>query len=201
MKKDKSEKQNREGAKLDMIRLLLEGHSVAYFPESAWNLSPNKLHLDMSFGFLDIAKKAGVPVIPVVDEFTYEHNAKKERITKIHTHFGKAIYISENDSLEEKLHEYSEKISTIRWDLIEEKGMEKRKDIPKTYYKDYLFGNIKNLDMGGIDINVERALLWHADDEFYKFHHINDVPCDENGTLLETEEVLRLKEINKLHGI
>lgn len=53
----KKDNENRINAKLDMIEILLKGHSILYFPESAWNLSPNKLHLPMSFGFLEIAKK------------------------------------------------------------------------------------------------------------------------------------------------
>lgn len=49
--KKKEDAQNRINAKLDMIKILLKGHSIAYFPESAWNLSPNKLHLPMSYVF------------------------------------------------------------------------------------------------------------------------------------------------------
>lgn len=56
-KNDLFDKENRTDAKLDMIHILLKGHTVWYYPEGAWNLSPNKLHLPMSFGFLDVAKK------------------------------------------------------------------------------------------------------------------------------------------------
>lgn len=191
---NKDDKNNRLNAKLDMIELLQKGHSLAYFPESAWNLSPNKLHLPLNYGFLDVARKAGVPIIPVVDEYTYDTSTDKEKVTKIHIRFGKPIYVGLEDSLEEKLHEYTEQISTMRWELMEEKGYFKRKDISNEDYINYLKGNIKNLEMGGIDINVERRNIWEANSEFHKFFHVNDVPYDENGNLVETEEQINIRK-------
>lgn len=199
-KKDGDE-ENRKNAKLDIITLGLNGHSIAYFPESAWNLSPNKLHLPMSFGFLDAAKKAQVPVIPVVDEYSYDTTTDKEKITKIHIRFGTPIYVLETDNLEEKLLEYEEQISTIRWNLMEEKGLFQRSEISNQDYINYIKANIRNLELGGIDINVEREHLWNSKDDFYQFHHINDVPFNESGELLETEEVRKLREINYNHHI
>ncbi len=87
----KGDKENNQNAKLDMLRLLYEGHSITYFPEGTWNLSPNKLHLPLSYGFLDIARKTGTPVIPVVHEYTYDTTTEKERIIKIHSRYGKPI--------------------------------------------------------------------------------------------------------------
>ena len=195
--KKKEAVHNRMNAKLDMIKILLKGHSIVYFPESAWNLSPNKLHLPMSFGFLDIARKAGVPVVPVVSEYTYDTSTEKEKITNIHICFGSPLYVGINDDLFKKYDEYSEVISTIRWSLIEEKGLFQRKTISTQEYINYLKGNIRNLEMGGIDLNFERAHLWDADNEFYLFHHINDISFNDKGELLETEEVERLKQIMK----
>ena len=51
---DTKDVENRKNAKLDMMHILLKGHTIRYFPEGAWNLSPNKLHLPMSFVFLEI---------------------------------------------------------------------------------------------------------------------------------------------------
>lgn len=197
----KGNKENNQNAKLDMINLLLNGISITYFPESAWNLSPNKLHLPLSYGLIDTAKKAGVPIIPVVHEYTYDTSSKKENITKIHSRYGMPIYVSEQDDLLEKLSEYEEQISTIRYDLIEEKGIFKRSDIKNSDYINYLKGNYNNLLFGKIDINNERRYLFRANDEFYKFHHINDIPFNEKGELLETKEVIKLKTLNKKHNI
>ena len=197
----KGDQENNTNAKLDMIKLLLEGHSISYFPESTWNMSPNKLHLPLNYGFLDIARKTGVPVVPVVHEFTYDTSTDKENITKIHSRFGKPIYINMEDDILEKLHEYSESISTMRYELIEEKGLYIRKTITNLDYINYIKGNYKNLKLGKLDIEKERKYIFRDNPDFYLFHHINEVSFDEDNNFLDTEEVIKLKEINKKHHI
>lgn len=191
----KKDNENRINAKLDMIEILLKGHSILYFPESAWNLSPNKLHLPMSFGFLEIAKKTQVPVVPVVMECTYDSTTDKEKITKLHISYGRPINVGIEDDLSQKLLEYEEIISTIRWNLIEEKGLFLRAKTANMEYINYLKGNYKNLAMGKIDLDLERRRIRDAGDDFHKFHHINDIPFNEKGEFLETEEVRKLNEI------
>ncbi len=191
----KKDNENRINAKLDMIEILLKGHSILYFPESAWNLSPNKLHLPMSFGFLEIAKKTQVPVVPVVMECTYDSTTDKEKITKLHISYGRPINVGIEDGLSQKLLEYEEIISTIRWNLIEEKGLFQRAKTTNMEYINYLKGNYKNLAMGKIDLDLERRRIRDAGDDFHKFHHINDIPFNDNGEFLETEEVRKPNEI------
>ena len=192
--KDKEDKKDRQNAKLDLMNIGAHGTSLAIFPEAVWNLSPNKLHLPINYGFLDIARKTGMPVIPTMDEFSYDTSSDKVKITKIHIRFGKPIYVNIGDNLSEKLLEYEEQISTMRWDLIAEKGLFRRSEIVEMDYILYLKKNIKDLKLGGINIDVERSTIWDTDNEFYQFHHINDVEYDEilarygYGKLLETKE-------------
>lgn len=195
-KKD-NDKLDRQNAKLDMIKILLLGHSITYFPEGTWNLSPNKLHLPINYGFLDIARKTQTAVVPVVMEYSYDSTSDKECITKVHIRFGQAIYVKIDDDLGQKLTEYEEAVSTMRWELIEEKGLFHRNTISNWEYINFLKGNMRNLQMGGIDLDFERNHIWGADDDFYFFHHINDIPFDDEGNLLETDEVERLKRINR----
>lgn len=198
---NKDDKVSRRNAKFDTIKLLSEGHSVAFFPESAYLLSPNKLHLPMNYGFLDIARKAVVPVIPVVSEFFYDTSNDKGKIEKVRISFCKPIYVKEDDDLSLKLQEYEEVISTREFELLMENGVFKRSDISNWDYINYLKANLRVLKLGGIDIDVERKNLWNSGDEFYKFHHINDVPFDDEGNLLETEEVKKLEKINERNNI
>lgn len=193
--KVEEETENRINAKLDMIKILLKGHSIWWFPEGTWNLSPNKLHLPMSFGFLELAQKTQVPVVPVVMECTYDSSTEKERVTKLHISYGKPIEVSEQDNLNEKLTEYEEIISTLRWQLLEEKGVFSRVTTTNKEYINYLKGNYKNLELGKKNLELERRRIFGANSEFYKFHHINDVPFNEKDELLETEEVRRLEEL------
>ena len=181
---DKDSKESRQNAKLDMINILINGHSIMYFPEGTWNLSPNKLHLPMKFGFLDIARKAKAAVVPMVMEYTYDSTQAFECIKKIHIRFGKAMYVDEYDDLKRKLTEYEEVISTMRFELMEEKGVFSRKTISNQEYINFLKGNFHNLQLGGIDLDSERSHILGADDDFYLFHHINDIPFNDQGMLL-----------------
>ena len=199
--KDKERAAHRINAKLDMMTVLMKGHSVFICPETAWNLSPNRLHLPINFGFLDVAQKTGVPIVPVVIEYTYDSKRDRERITHVHIRYGEPITVTPEEDVFEKLREYNEKISTIRWELIEEKGIFHRMDIQKNEYANFVKGNLKNLSLGKININKETNGIYGSGQEFYKFHYINAVDTDEDGVLLETEEVRRLKLINRIHGI
>lgn len=157
---------------------MLKEESVIIFSETAWNLSPNKLHLPMNYGFLDMAQKAKADIMPMVMEYTYDTSTDKEKITKIHIRYGEPVVVGENDDFTEKLAEYQEKISTMRWELIEEKGLFKRSEISNTDYINFVKGNLRNLQMGGIDISKERNGIFNSGDEFWEFHPINDVPWD-----------------------
>ena len=199
--KDKNNLANRINAKLDMISVLMKGHSVYICPETAWNLSPNRLHLPLNYGFLDVARKTKVPVVPMVIEYTYDTATDKERIVGVHIRYGKAIVVTENDKLAEKLDEYKEIVSTIRWQLIEEKGFFLRREMLNDEYINFMKGNLRNLKMGKINIDRERMGIQGATQEFYVFHHINDVSWNEQGELLRTKEVERLKMINVQNGI
>ena len=193
--------ENRINAKLDMMTVLLKQQSIFICPEGTWNLSPNRLHLPINFGFLDVAQKTGVPIIPMVIECTYDSSSEKEKITRVRIRYGTALWVNQQDSLLEKLEEYKESISTIRWELIEEKGLFCRSNISNDEYANYVKGNLHNLALGKIDINRENKGIYGGKQEFYKFYYINNVDTDEEGTLLETAEMRRLKLINRLHGI
>lgn len=191
---DKFDKESKHNSKTEMIRLLLQGTSITMFPESAWNCSPNKLHLPLYIGMVDIAKKAQVPIIPVVQEYIYDENKYngKERIKKAIIVYGEPIYVREEDSLLDKLDEYSESISTIRWNLIERKGIYERKNVSNESYINFLKGIVRNLKNAGIDIEVERKGIYGANDDFYLFHHLNAVDYDDEFNLLPTKHVRQL---------
>lgn len=197
----KEDKENNHNAKLDMIYALLKGKSITYFPEGTWCMSPNKLHLPLSYGFLDTARKANVPVVPGVFEFTYDTTSEKEKIIKTHVRYGKPIYITLEDDILEKLEEYKESISTMRYELLEEKGLYDRNTITNSDYINYLKGCYKNLKLGKLDTDKERRNIFGANSDFYLFHHINDIPYDKDGNLLETEESIKLKKLLIEHGI
>jgi len=86
-------------------------------------------------GVISFAEKTGAPIIPFAMDSTFKFRCRP--VIK----FGKPIYITENDDLLKKLEEYKEVISTMRYELIEEKGINSRSEISNTDYINYLKGS------------------------------------------------------------
>lgn len=196
---DRDNKESRKLAKLEMEKYLVKGKSINMYPEATLNCTPSKLHLPFYIGMIDMAKRTGSPVIPVVQEYTYDETKMdgKSHVKSVHIKFGKAIFVNYNDDILEKLMEYDEIFSTIRWDLIEEKGLKNRKDISNKIYTDYIKARIRDWRIPNNDILEERKQVYRNNDDFYLFHHVNDVDFDENDNLLPTEYVRKLNKIHK----
>lgn len=191
----RDDKTNAANAKLDMMELLLKGHSISWFPEGTYCLSPNKLHLPLRYGIIDAAKKTGVPIIPVAHDFVYDYTKDKPIITKIQSKYGKPIYVKEQDDLVQKIEEYKESISTLKYELIESKGIHKRHEINNNEYIQFLKELYKTIKFSNSNHQKESEIIFNATDEFYKFYHLNDIPFNEIGEFLETEETIKLKDI------
>lgn len=176
----KGNAENNRNAKFDVINLLMNGHSVVWFPEGAWNLSPNKFLLPIRYGFLDAARIAKVPVIPSVIEYEYDKNFKNMK--QINIRFGKALYVPDFADLNTLLQTYIEIMSTMQWELMEQKGTAKRSEwnVDKDY-KSFLEKSYKDLKFGKINLEKERKNIFQADSDFYLFHEINDYEYDNDG--------------------
>ena len=182
---DKNSKEDKSKAKLEMMRLLLQDKGITIFPESAWNLSPNKLLLPMYIGMVDMARKTGMPIIPVVQEYSYKNmNDGKEHIDYVRLRYDHPIYVKDSDDLEEKLEEVRTSLATMRWDLYEEKGLFERRNITNFEYINFIMASIRNLQKAGIDLKVEEQGIFGADDTFYQDHYLNAVDYDEFGVMI-----------------
>jgi len=51
--------------------------------------------------------------------------------------------------------------------------------------------------MVNVDKNEERKTIYGYNDDFYLFHHINDVSINSNNELMPTNYVIELKKIYK----
>ena len=191
---DKSSKEDKNRVKLELTRLLLLDKSITMFPESAWNLSPNKLHLPMYLGMVDIARKTGLPIIPAVQEYEYHNkNDGKEHIDYVSIHYGNPIYVAPTDDLQDKLEEVSTAFSTLRWEEIEKKGIYHRESIKTDDYINFIKASYRNLKNAGIDMAVEEQYIFGANNPFYQEHFLNAVEFDEKGILLDSPKKKLLK--------
>jgi len=143
----------------------------------------------------------GVPIIPVVQEYNYNQEKLDghSHIESVHIRFGRQVCVSPRDDLITKLEEFDEVFSTIRWQLIEEKGWFKRSEISNKLYTDYIKARIRDWRIPNNSIYEERKQVYLANDDFYLFHHVNDVDFDLNDNLLPTEHVRKLSLIHNKH--
>ena len=195
---DRNDKNSRLHTKLQLAKELLNGKSVNIYPEATWNCTPSKLHLPLYKGIVDIAKITGAKIIPIVQEYTYDETKLdgKSHIISVHIRFGRPVSVSYIDDSLEKVDEVSEVISTIRWNLIDEKGTFSRNDISNQLYVDYIRARINDWRVPGNDINEERQQVLGYGSDFSVFNHINDVSFDENGEFFPTDEVIKLKSLD-----
>lgn len=62
---NRADKESRAAAKEKMIYALKNGASIIMYPEGTWNKSPNQLVSGLFPGVYDVAKEAGVEVVPI----------------------------------------------------------------------------------------------------------------------------------------
>jgi 1-acyl-sn-glycerol-3-phosphate acyltransferase len=191
------DKKSRSDSKIELMKSLSKGKSIILFPEAMWNMSPNKIHLPITWGILDMAKKIGVPIVPVAQEYFYNEDILdgKERIEKVHIRFGKSVCVDVNDNIFDKLNEFDENFSTVRWSIWEENGIFKRRELNPMLYKNFVDCKINSFSQ--VDLEHEYKCVYNGEDEFYKFNHLNIASCDDYGNLLPTEHVQQLNKIIK----
>lgn len=180
---NRKDKSDRRRAKDKIIRILKKGRSILIFPEGTWNLSPSKLHLPLTWGCIDIARKAGVAIVPVAHEYFYDESVLdgKERIQKVHIRFGNPVQLSGTDSIEEQLAQLEEAFATVRWSILEEQALTKRAEIPDVYYKNFIQSKINSFPG---DKDAEEQHIYGASDEFYQYFWLNIAECDAQGRIV-----------------
>lgn len=66
-------REERRSAAQRMVRLLQEGGNLLYFPEGAWNLSPNLPMLPCYWGIVEVARQGGAVIVPLAAEQYGKH--------------------------------------------------------------------------------------------------------------------------------
>ncbi len=171
-------------SKLQLMKHVAKGKSIIVFPEGSYNCSPNKLLLPIHTGVIDIARKTGAPIVPMVQEYTYYPDVDdfKKIAKSCHVHFGTPIYVHVEDDLHEKKEQLIEQLATIRYRLLEEKGLFRREDISNMEYRNFLKSRLDTWRSIKVDYNIEKQSIYGYGDEKYLFTHINAVPINDNGT-------------------
>jgi len=161
-------------AKINLMKYISKGKSIVIFPEATYNCSPNKLVLPFHSGVIDISRKMQTPIIPVVQEYLYENN----KVKKCFVHFGYPIKVEYDDNKLEKKEELRESFATIRYNLIEKKGLYSRNSINESEYIDYLTSKLKLLELVHSSYEIEEKSIYDYNNEFYQYFPLNAVDIE-----------------------
>jgi len=196
---DRSDNQSKFNSKIELMKYLAKEKSVVIFPEATYNCSPNKLYLNLYSGVIDIARKMQVPIIPIVQEYDYDTSITSYKCVKsCELRFGSPIYVKYDDDISIKKEELSEQFATMRWDLIEQKGLYSRDSIREQEYINYILSRRDSYRIAKVNEKEEEKALKGYGKEIYLFSYINAVDFDDDGHLLVPKEVRRLDSLNNL---
>jgi len=146
---DRMDKESRVASKEKMIRALEMGSSVIIFPEGTWNKSPNQMVSGLFPGVYDIAKETGALVAPIAT-----HREGK----KVYGILGEAFDITAYDRAE-GMEVLTEKLGTMRWELMEKYSQVKRTEFPygeeaDRYWKQYIDDLMAEVEFYDYDIEL-----------------------------------------------
>ena len=130
---DREDKESRAASKDKMKAVLEKGASILMYPEGTWNVSPNKLMAGIFPGVYDVAKDAGVKVVPIATHRNGEY---------VYSLRGKAFDITAHERTE-GLRLLRDKMATMKWKLYEKFPVVKRSELPegeaaKEYWAKYV---------------------------------------------------------------
>lgn len=140
---------DRKDKKLDkMIKILHAGGNLLMYPEGTWNLTPSKLMLPMNWGVIELAKRTGVPIVPLVAEY---HPGC------CYVKFGEAIYINEEMDKKTGIEQLEDTMATLRWDIWEQFGVEKRTDRMKEEFEEMI--RYRVYEYPKFDLEYEQSVI------------------------------------------
>lgn len=128
---DTYDKEDRRIAKQTSMRLLKQGMSLLIYPEGAWNLTENLPVMKLYRGTVDMAIETGVDIVPIAIE---------QRGKNFYVNIGKNInYANRENSLQELTNELRDILATLKWEIWERLGVEKRESIPEDFHEHFAY--------------------------------------------------------------
>ncbi|MGN0505765.1 MAG: hypothetical protein ACI4FZ_04345 [Lachnospiraceae bacterium] len=110
--------------------------------------------LPLHWGIIELAQKAGCPIVPV----TLEYFGTKLCYYSI----GQAIYISENDDKAEMITKLRDEMATMRWKAWEEFSQDKRSKVSMEDY--YAYTKRRLEEYPKLDVDFEKTTILKLND-------------------------------------
>ncbi|MEE1124903.1 MAG: 1-acyl-sn-glycerol-3-phosphate acyltransferase [Acutalibacteraceae bacterium] len=173
-------KSSRIASKDKMLRALSFGSSILIFPEGTWNNSANEMTSGLFAGFYDIAVASGFPVATIAT-----HREGKNVYGILDEAFDVTKF-----TREEGVKILREKMSSLRWELMEKYSKVNRSSLPYGLEADQYWGN-------HINSLIEEVKFWDYEGEILAkfidktvtepgvaFLHLNHLVPNKNNAFL-----------------
>ncbi len=136
------------------IEYLKQGANIYIFPEGAWNITANKLVQKLYMGAVNMAYYGNADIIPVAIDRVDKKNYTLS--------MGKNIKVDNKDDRIKTNDYLRDTLCTLKWELIERKGIVKRSTLEdyKTEYQKFVDDIMSETERGYTE-DIIRASCWH----------------------------------------
>lgn len=148
---DRKDKQDTAACKRAMEALLRDGENVLIFPEGTSNVSDALLMYPMKWGIIDVARRTGAQIIPVILHYDREKMV-------VHVRFGQPM-VMDGRSRAGGIRDLRDTMAAMRWEYWERQGLFCRADL------DMEAERIRNKELllayKLLDYDYERSVVFH----------------------------------------
>lgn len=121
-------KNDRYIAKQRAVELLKNGGDLLIYPEGAWNITENLPVMKLYSGTIKMAIETHAEIIPIAIE-------QYDDIFFIN--IGKNIKVNSNDSVKEQNFHLRDVLATLKWEIWEGRGLQKRETINQNFIDNF----------------------------------------------------------------
>ena len=150
---DRKDKQSKKRGFRKMLEILKAGDNILTYPEGTWNMTPSKPLIPLSWGIIELAQKAEVPIIPLVAEYHPD---------SCYVKFGEQIYVDAEMSKKEGIEQVEDALATLKWDIWELFPVAKRTEQMKEEFESMIQKRID--DYPKLNLEYEKSVIRKRED-------------------------------------
>ena len=142
-------KEDRHIALENMVKIAKSGGNNHVYPEAAWNITPNLVVMPLFTGCIEAGIRGGADVIPVaIEQYDKDY----------YVNIGENIDCSKMKMEDKRIEtdKLRDAMCTLKWEIWEQKGISKRKDLPDNYEETFINNIMKDTDNGYTVEDIEK---------------------------------------------
>lgn len=180
-------KADRQSVVQKMIAHLQQGGNLMYFPEGAWNLSPNLPLLPCYWGIIDVARNGGAIIVPIAANQYGKHFE-----FNIGNSFDVSLYGADDAGKAQAIDDLRDTMATLTWEIWE-RHPSLRAEIQAEEWDQYVEQRLK--EWPGFSVPYIDGLTYRPKGitpPQEAFAHLRQlIPCKENAFLFRKNRIFK----------